>query len=222
MSKRFDKNALDYYVLKDSKNHYGVFKDNIDEETFDAIIVEQRDKPTYLPNSFEDFLKFSDLNYFDKNESIHREKLANFFSKQTKSGSSSAYIFAGIVMMFMRTEKFQEIFKHLEDMHLLPDNENDLQELLTLISNAYNNTRMPSNNGFTPIELRNLHGPINPNNVQLSIGPNIRNQLINGDLNIYELYKEIDENNEMPLMMKESLKSQLKEIINEMVNIPKA
>ncbi len=175
-----------------------------------------------MPETFDDFLRFADYQYLDDTESVYQRKLANFISKNCHINKILALEFAQVLMMQMRMDDIQTIFQKIEKLKLQTNNENYLQEFLNLVADTFNNVRMPSNNGYTPTELRNLHGPIDPNNMELSIGPNIRERLLNGELDIYGLYKEIDENNEMPLMMKESLKSQLKEIINEMVKIPKA
>ena len=65
------------------------------------------------------------------------------------------------------------------------------------------------------------HGPIDPNKLTMSIGPNMRKMFESGELDIKEYVDGII-NSDLPLSVKKSLFNELNEIMDEIENTPKA
>ena len=89
--------------------------------------------------------------------------------------------------------------------------EDDFSAVVGILQNLTNNTRLFANNGFTPNELLNLRGPINPNNVSMTIGPNMKKMFESGEIDIKEYLDGII-NSDLPPLVKQSLIKELKDI----------
>ena len=75
--------------------------------------------------------------------------------------------------------------------------------------------RTPYNNGFTPHEMARMMPKGRIDKMQLTLGPNIRNSLLNGDIDPLKMMKQIKTAN-IPKTAKESLKKELRDIIIEL------
>lgn len=67
-------------------------------------------------------------------------------------------IISKLYEMISIEENDEEIYKHLKKNGIQFDGIKDLQEYSILFSNAWNNTRMVANGGFTPHEIKKKLG----------------------------------------------------------------
>ena len=91
-----------------------------------------------------------------------------------------------------------EIADMLERMKM-PMSESHLNEFMGLVYDLNNNTRLPANRGYTPVELsRKYRKHTIP---EISFGPNIRDMLQNGELNASDMARKIEES-DLPAQVK--------------------
>ena len=66
-----------------------------------------------------------------------------------------------------------------------------------------------------------IYGPVDPNKITMSMGPNMRKMFESGEMNAKEYLDEVI-NSDLPPVTKKSLISELKKIIDDIDSIPKA
>ncbi|WP_156779691.1 hypothetical protein [Desulforamulus reducens] len=117
---------------------------------FDEELRAKEGKPYYIPEK-EELLKYKDVNYFEVNKEY--EELLQFLKKMFWRKSKAEDVAREIQMHC-------ESFRAMENLHLLFEekkirfkNAKQADELMRLIRNLANNTRIWQNNGYTPNEL---------------------------------------------------------------------
>ena len=158
-----------YYVLGDDELYTQVPKSepherfivhesliDIDYEIYYNMERMQSGKPLYIP-SMEKLLKHINETYYE--ETPQTKALAQFFTKKLhKSSVAADMLVTECHMIVINSEKpFIRIFDEFDRMGL-ELKESWLDEISGLLQALCNNTRLPCNRGFTPIELSNRLG----------------------------------------------------------------
>ena len=221
---RCTKRTRYFCVQKMKGSSYLIINSIYDNEEFQELKSQKKGKPMYFPKTYDGLLLYSSGGIVDKKEKEGLDNIILFLKRHSKMEETKLMIIASIMMLSMKKalgeNVLEETFQWLEicDIEL---NEKTMNRFIKIIENTNNNLRLPSNNGFTPNEMLGMRGPIDPNKVVFSIGPNIRESFLDGTSDPYEFLKELEDAN-LPLNMKESLKAELLSIIDEINKMPKA
>lgn len=124
-----------------------------DKSTYNHVRNDQRGKGHYVPTKKEVDFFFQTMELdIDK----HVEKLIDFLFAKVAGDSEREYIFATImeVRELIRSgAQMQDVMDSMGEEILDLLDEDDLTVFFDLLNNMWNNTRMISNAGFTPMEL---------------------------------------------------------------------
>ena len=115
-------------------------------------IIEIQTQITKKKIKLKELLKYADYNYYEENAS------KNKFKKYLKTYDISNEMIEEIIMLISKTYRLGKEFidisiEMLEDYDVDVDMDN-IKEILDFLNDIYNNTRVWSNNGWTPIEMR--------------------------------------------------------------------
>lgn len=127
-----------------------------------GLLSAQGNKEYYIP-TLSEIVDFGTNGYNTKSKQA--EKLKQFMLKKMDATYQEAMLACGMIQMQITGDcQMQDIFHTLEDLGLVLENGSQLNELMGLIHNLWNNTRMLLNRGFTPNELavqkRNFMHPL--------------------------------------------------------------
>ena len=221
--------SRDYVIWKTTKrNTYMITSDITDEEEIDALVKLQADKPFYMPESYSDFLSAANYETWKKDNEKDVNKLINIIKR---SKGNIDYIKAEtIVMILYEDVRCMEHFEGYNPIEMILKRlalwdceikESLIDDFFNVLKVVLNDIRYPSNRGYTPNELCKMSGPINLNNLQMTIGPNMRKRFLSGELDIKEYLDGII-SSDMPPSVKRSLIEELKEIKKDIDKTPKA
>jgi hypothetical protein len=122
----------------------------VNEKYFEEELKFKKGKPYYIPEK-EELLKYKNSDYFEITEEY--EELLQFLRKMFWRKSKAEYIAKEI-------QSYCKSFRAMENISILFDeekirfkNQKQAEELMMLIRNLANNTRIWQNNGYTPVEL---------------------------------------------------------------------
>ena len=221
VKKFYIKPKKDYFAAKIKyKNAYFLINNELKDETIDSIIYERSGKPLYIPETKEDLLKFGhDPNMTELEDGLYSE-LNRFLCKRYKGEDKEYNTFMITLYLFYENRTIQNttgIIKELMDFGYSFEEEKDLRKFLDLWMRVINNTKMFANKGYSPNELHKMSPEIDINQLQMTLGPNIKEMFRTGELNPSEYLKQIEEA-DIPLVAKESLKSEIRKIIAEKYN----
>ena len=113
------------------------------------LFESQSSKPYYVPAK-EEFLKYKDLFYFEKNKEYNN--LHKYIYKKTCNKNLTDMICTKI----HQNCSDQKTFDDLEEFNVLFDSDEDAQIFIDMIVKLSNNTRLKSNRGHTPLEISKL------------------------------------------------------------------
>lgn len=213
-----------YYFVQKMKSQYLIIDPLFSDEQFQVTEFQKQEKPFYFPKSYEDLLKYSDPIYKDEEEQISYNDLYRFLKRHMREDDSRLESLVRLIIYSLKYSigsGFNEVSEILSVFDYHFENEESLMKFASVLQKVNNNLRMPSNNGYTPNELRKLHGSIDSNNTILTIGPNMKKNFLDGVSDPYEYLNSLDDMNLSP-SMKESFKQELLDIISEMEKTPKA
>lgn len=115
-------------------------------------IIERQQKINRKPIDLEELLKYSDYDYYENTES--KNKFKKYLKKKNVSDEIIEEIIKLISQMYRLGNNFIGVtFEILED-YGVEVNERNMQEILNYLTDIYNNSRIWTNNGWTPIEMR--------------------------------------------------------------------
>src|SRR5690625_1588225 len=122
---------------------------------FDEVEMEidmRAGKPFYIPPKKE-LLKYKDEYYFEKTK--YYRALFRYVKKHFTKGDEQRTIDICEDIQFMCKHDFApgKIFNRLNQLNIIFDGEEQVGEVVNLVMDLSNNTRLPVNNGFTPNEL---------------------------------------------------------------------
>jgi len=119
-------------------------------ENFDEAMKQKEGKPYYIPEK-EELLKYAHLEYFEVNEQF--EAVRRFFRKIFWRKSRADELAIEIQRYCKSADSLANIGYLFENRDLKIKNEKDVNEVMGLIRELANNTRVTENNGFTPNEM---------------------------------------------------------------------
>mgnify|MGYP001030442159 CR=1 FL=1 len=130
-----------------------IVSDEFEENEFEDVkdlILQIGDKPRFIPER-EEFLRYSDFNYFERNS--HIESLQKFLISKLSVSPPVADEIVTEVQYACAIEAPTQAILDILDEYNVPVRQNLFHELGQNIINVSNNTRLWSNNGHTPNEL---------------------------------------------------------------------
>lgn len=213
-----------YYFVQKMRSSYLIIDSRFDNEEFQELCSLKQNKPFYFPKTYENLLQYSDPVFKDEKDKDGFTNLYIFLKRNVSDSENRLEFLVEMILDILKNSRnggFQEIFSFFEIFGYELKNEKVINKFIKVIQEVSNNLRMPCNNGFTPVELAKMSGPIDINRVALTMGPNMKRNFLNGESNPYEYLKEL-ENCNLPPLMKESFRKELLEIIKEIEKTPKA
>ncbi len=222
LATRVGKKTNNYYVAKIRKDSYFLVDTIFSNDELYELLLAKEGKPVYIPKTYEMFLKYSNVHYADENKEAAFSKITSFLKKIDKRDEQIIAIIADILIDKLVYYGFQNALNSFETMQIKFSDEKELEQFIAILSECSNNLRMPSNNGFTPKELAEANGPIDPSKIRLKIGKNMRNSFLNGELDPYEYLKALEDDDELPKDVRDYLIDEIKDIIGEINHFAKA
>ncbi|SDX35371.1 YecA family protein [Paenibacillus sp. CF384] len=131
-----------------------LFSDSLDGEDLDdyeAFLESVKDKPYYIPPQ-EELLLYSNIDYFEKTPEL--EALKSYIMQALGKTEKQAEALVDDIQLACAMEEPLSVIMEEFDQRKIRLNKNQLKDVAPLIINVHNNTRMWSNRGFTPNELR--------------------------------------------------------------------
>lgn len=172
---------------------------DIDYEYFYDMHNAQAGKPLCMLSK-EETLKYRDDLYIPQTPQMRT--LQKFVREKLRKSKSQAEDLAADCYTIITCEDKADITGEIADMlerMKMPMSESQLNEFMGLVYDLNNNTRLPANRGYTPVELsRKYRKHTIP---EISFGPNIRDMLQNGELNASDMVRQIEES-DLPAQVK--------------------
>ena len=213
---RVPKFTREYAVFTTYKqNKYIITSEFNDNDDLDYLFETKKDKPTYIPPTLEDFLKYSDGFFLGEDARAYQERIFEYLTTKVKTNEQEAYRYILLITAGIKTNRLNDAIQEVLG-NIKFNNENEMKSIISIINDLNNNSRMPENNGFTPKELSSLYQS-DPQDMELTIGPNMKKMFYEGVLNPHQYLEELKKSN-LPLKAKESFEKEIKEIIEEMNN----
>jgi hypothetical protein len=122
-------------------------------EKFDKVMKHKTGKPYYIPDK-EQLLKYADLSYFEVNEQF--EAVRRFLRKRYWRKSVADELANEIKLYCKSADSLANIGYLFENRDYKIKSEKEVSELMGLIMELANNTRVAENNGFTPNEMEEI------------------------------------------------------------------
>ena len=145
-SKELEDNFVETY--KD----YFVHESIMEFDDFQRMLIQKADKPYYVPRQ-EELLKYVDDLYFERNKeykALLDYLKHNLFDGKVDQAENLCEDIQGICQFSF---SMQEIFDSVNNFGIEFQDENQVNELVQMITMLSNSTRLWENNGFTPNEI---------------------------------------------------------------------
>ncbi|MEN6637162.1 MAG: SEC-C metal-binding domain-containing protein [Clostridiaceae bacterium] len=165
-----------YCFYKEYIVHYWAIDDF---EYADSWLREQGDKPRFIPEKNE-LLKFESQYYESETQASYWNKLYEFVVKEWPDNNQKYRFYNELKKISAFSTGIQEVSALLEKYGLVFNSENQARTFFNLLMDARNNTRLWSNKGYSPNEMRKLLGSRSPKSdpsqiivqKQKKVGPN--------------------------------------------------
>jgi|SRR5690625_3076072 len=143
------------YIYDDYFVHEAIFV--FDE--FNQEIQKKQGKPYYIPPKNE-LLKYTDQFYIEKNKQY--KALLRYMTKHIFSGKRvrANELCEETYSMLQSEYSIQQILSEYNQIGIVFDDEQQVKEVVHLVIELSNNTRLWSNNGYTPDELSEFKQPL--------------------------------------------------------------
>ena len=220
LDSRVGKWTRGYTIAKGGARQYVIADPYLSDEMCQKIGEAKNGKPYYYPASFEAFLKYANLMSYDDLDQEAFTNIRKFLKANVEADEPNINVITHSLIENFKYESLNDIFSIFEELDVQFKTKKSLKRFLVVVQKYVNNVRTPFNNGFTPMEMRKILGPIDMNKVQLTMGPNMRQNLLDGVSDPFEMLKEL-EKDQIPRVAKESLRKELLEIIEEIKRTPK-
>ncbi|KKC48569.1 hypothetical protein VE23_18190 [Paenibacillus sp. D9] len=130
-----------------------LYSDGLEGETLDdyeAFLESVADKPYYLPPK-EELLRYADMNYFEKTPQL--EALKSYIMGQLGQEERMADAIADDIQLACSMEEPLDVIMEEFERRRIRLSRKQLTDMMPLLVDVRNTTRMWSNRGFTPAEL---------------------------------------------------------------------
>ena len=140
-----------YFVNKilDNDNLKSILDDIINRQT----VVERKEF------KLSELLKYLDYKYYEDNDS--KKKFKKYLKKNNISDEVIEQIILNIAKLYRLGGSFIAVTLELLQDYGVDVTENNMNEILGYLNEIYNNTRIWTNNGWTPIEMRKNYEKLN-------------------------------------------------------------
>lgn len=126
-------------------------------DIFDAILQEQMGKPYYVPRQ-EAFLRYADPDYCEK--PLAWKAVERFFKKEMRLKDFDAEFLCHELQMIVHVGGNPDaVFEALDEFQVPEPTERQMIQMADLLMDAWNCTRMVTNRGFTPNEMKGMESP---------------------------------------------------------------
>ena len=142
-----------YAVAKTKNNKFIIFNPIFTYEDIDRLFLAQGNKPFFVCPNEEEYLKYQDPDY-DDNEELY-DKLEKFLLKNGFSKQQAITICYTTKINIATQAKMQTLADTFESLNIDFGNEEVFADYMGYYQELNNNTRIPSNRGFTPLEIAN-------------------------------------------------------------------
>lgn len=139
-------------------NGYFFLEENRDFKEAKDLLIIQSNKPRYLPSK-EEFLKYEDDNYVEPMKPLLDLEKFIIVNKlvEIKKPEDIRYDVLEIHDQIILGNRMSDYMKYIRQRGYEFKDEIQVNLFAGLVMNLHNQTRMYDNNGFTPIELRELY-----------------------------------------------------------------
>lgn len=168
---------VDFFSLHLSREQsFDVYRDDMTHEEYviqeefyhdpteiKKLLKERTNKPYYIPIRSE-LLKYASNEYFEMTPQLL--KLKGFvLDHMCEDEQLVNYLIDDIQLCCFMEEPFQSVMFEFERRNIAPEGTAQLNQLVPLIIDVYNHTRIWSNAGHTPVELNPNYGRVSSSNV---------------------------------------------------------
>lgn len=215
----YEKPKRDYVAIKiiGERNKYLLVNHYLNQDEFNEILDARENKPLYIPKTKEELLEFKKDSNMTKLEAELYNELQYFLVKRCKNEKKEFHTFMVVMYLLIRNridcqnENILELLNK-KDFHF--KDAKDIQKFLDLWMKVVNNTKIYPNKGYSPEEMLKISGPVDVNNLSVTLGPNMKDALFDNKMDPRKLLLEL-ENSDLPKVAKESLKRELLNIIEK-------
>ena len=225
LKKRVGKMTRQYMVLETDDDRYVISNDLFNDDDLDELFYQQGNKPFFVENDLDRYLdefgvdlpkEYDNLQkYLDKHIKIKDKKM-----REQLTDIYQLMFFTRIRNSLGGQSEINDMIQEALDLCGIEDL-NKANDLIKHIMEAYNNTPMITNRGYSPIEMRKKEGPVDLSNLQIQMDDNMKHMMLDGELDAQEMLEQI-RNADLPEMMKNSLIEQLEKVIMMKNNTGKA
>ena len=161
LRKRLSRNSREYTIwTTKKKNIYLIADEGLDDRGIGKLFSLQDNKPFYIPSSLDTFLKSSSYEYW---EEVNKEDINKLIAILKKCNCPVSELIITLIYPFLQisslSEKYNpfntllDVFKRMN----VNFDEESFTNLLPIIQSLSNNTKLPCNRGFTPLELKQYY-----------------------------------------------------------------
>ena len=135
-----------------TQQDYFVHTTIVDYDEFDEQLKQRRGKPYYVPDK-EELMRYKKDTYFETNAQY--VALCEYLTKNLLDGDEiRADNLASDIQGYCQFDfNTTSVFKTIDNYGVVFENDEQVHDVLQLIQNLANNTRLQENNGHTPQEL---------------------------------------------------------------------
>ena len=145
---KVSRDVLQAHFIRDMEGHYVI---QALEDDYSKHLKIVRSKPYYIPAK-EEFLEHIDDGYFEDNPYLY--EFREYVNTLTNSNVKMKNIIESALFQFMLSSRIQFVLDDIIDiLDLVFDSEEEVLVMYDHLVKLQNNTRMWSNNGYTPLEL---------------------------------------------------------------------
>lgn len=218
---RNSKMTRTYAVLKngDKKDPYLIADEFLSDEEITDILLQQRGKPFFVCDKLEEYFEYTySLGYnpgYQPMVDFAYDKMKQKADK--KEARAMAEIFVGMICERIHSDcsdamkSFNDLIQKMIDVLELKTKE-EIENMLKLYIELQGNVKMFANKGFSPFELRKILPPGDPDNLVVNIGDNIRNRMMDNDVDIDEIIEDLKHDRNLPEKMRDDLIRQFEEM----------
>lgn len=218
---RSDKMTKRYIVLKnkDKKDPYLICDEFLSDEEIGQIIYEQHNKPFFVCDDLEEYFEYTYSLGYNPGYQPMIDFAYNKLKKKNDKNEARilADLFVGMLCERIHSEcgdpmkSFNDMIqKSIDILELETDRE--VEKMLKLYMELQSNVKMFVNRGHSPLELRKIMPPVDPENLVVNIGDNMRNHMMDDDIDLDEIIEELKNDRDLPERMRDDLIRQFEEM----------
>ena len=151
LKSRSRKRTVDYAVYQFAGPNFLIVHDLMTFEQINKMLESHIDKPFYVPESVDDFLKYSDPGYIEENDAFN---ILYDYLKKLYKDDKKAYLDATVIAYQIKVDmRIEASVDLIQETYQFKD-EKDIEDFIKIYSIVNNNTKKQSNSGHSPNELK--------------------------------------------------------------------